>query len=120
LIGLALSNSLVALSGSFIAQYQSFADISMGVGMVVIGLASVIIGEVLFGIKSLLQRLIAVILGAILYRLVIAIALEMGMPATDLKLISALIVALALAAPVIKERLAAIKKRYQLRKGGHL
>ena len=118
LIGLALSNSLVALSGSFIAQYQSFADISMGVGMVVIGLASVIIGEVLFGIKSLLRRLIAVILGAILYRMVIAIALEMGMPTTDLKLISALIVALALSAPVIKERLAAVKKKYQLRKGG--
>lgn len=120
LIGLALSNSLVALSGSFIAQYQSFADISMGVGMVVIGLASVIIGEVLFGIKSLLQRLIAVILGAILYRMVIAIALEMGMPATDLKLISALIVALALAAPVIKEGLAAVNRRSRLRKGGHL
>ncbi|HPF21550.1 MAG TPA: ABC transporter permease [Syntrophomonas sp.] len=118
LIGMALSNSLVALSGSLIAQYQSFADISMGVGMVVIGLASVIIGEVLFGIKSLLRRLIAVILGAILYRLVIAIALEMGMPATDLKLISAAIVALALSAPVIKEKLAAMKRRHAMREGG--
>ena len=117
LIGLALSNSLVALSAALIAQYQSFADISMGVGMVVIGLASVIIGEVLFGTKNLLRRLIAVILGAILYRLVIAIALEMGMPATDLKLISALIVALALSAPVIKEQLSAVQKRRLIRKG---
>lgn len=118
LIGLALANSLVALSGSLIAQYQSFADISMGVGMVVIGLASVIVGEVLFGIKSLLRRLIAVILGAILYRMVIALALEMGMPTTDLKLISAIIVALALSAPVIKEHLAAIKRRHAVREGG--
>ncbi|HZK87218.1 MAG TPA: ABC transporter permease [Syntrophomonas sp.] len=117
LIGLALANSLVALSGALIAQYQSFADISMGVGMVVIGLASVIIGEVIFGSKNLLRRLIAVILGAILYRLIIALALEIGMPATDLKLISALIVALALASPVIKERLWAVQKRRLIRKG---
>ncbi|MGE5454594.1 MAG: ABC transporter permease, partial [Methylocystaceae bacterium] len=68
LIGLAISNSLVAISGAVIAQYQSFADISMGVGMVVIGLASVIIGEVIFGISSLLRRLLAVVLGALLYR----------------------------------------------------
>lgn len=118
LIGLALSNSLVALSGSLVAQYQSFADISMGVGMVVIGLASVIIGEVLFGINSLLRRLIAVVLGAVLYRMIIAVALEFGMPATDLKLISAIIVALALSAPVIKERWIAKRKKYQIRSGG--
>jgi putative ABC transport system permease protein len=102
LLGLGLANGLVALSGALIAQYQSFADVSMGVGMVVIGLASVIIGEVLFGINSLLRRLIAVVLGAILYRLVIAIALHLGMPPTDLKLISAVIVTIALSAPVIK------------------
>ncbi len=111
LMGLALSNALVALSGALIAQYQSFADISMGVGMVVIGLASVIVGEVLFGIKTLLRRLFAVILGAILYRLVIAMALEMGMPATDLKLISAMIVAIALAMPVIKTQLASFQRK---------
>ncbi|HWQ75944.1 MAG TPA: ABC transporter permease [Syntrophomonas sp.] len=118
LIGMALSNSLVALSGSLVAQYQSFADISMGVGMVVIGLASVIIGEVLFGINSLLRRLIAVVLGAILYRMIIAVALEFGMPATDLKLISAIIVALALSAPVIKERWTAKRKKYRVKGGG--
>ncbi len=119
LIGMAVSNGLVALSGSLIAQYQSFADISMGTGMVIIGLASVIIGEVLFGTTSLLRRLIAVILGAILYRLVIALALELGMPATDLKLVSAVIVALALAMPVFKERFLLWKKRRQNRLNSH-
>lgn len=117
LIGLALSNGFVALSGAFIAQYQSFADISMGVGMVIIGLASVIIGEVLFGSKSLPRRLIAVVLGAILYRLVIAFAYELGMPTNDLKLVSALIVAVALSTPVIRERLFAFRKRRLLRQG---
>jgi putative ABC transport system permease protein len=102
LFGLGLANGLVGLSGALIAQYQSFADVSMGVGMVIIGLASVIIGEVLFGISSLLRRLMAVVLGAILYRLVIAVALHLGMPPTDLKLVSAAIVSIALAAPVIK------------------
>ncbi len=111
IIGLALSNGLVALSGALIAQYQSFADVSMGIGMVIIGLASVIVGEVVFGSSPLLRRLIAVILGAILYRLVIALALELGMPPTDLKLVSALIVALALSMPVIKHYIALLKKR---------
>ena len=111
LIGLALSNGLVALSGALLAQYQSFTDISMGIGMVIIGLASVIVGEVIFGVSSLLRRLIAVVLGAILYRLVIAVALEMGMPANDLKLVSALIVAFALAMPVIKKRAGLFKRK---------
>ncbi|NLB53614.1 MAG: ABC transporter permease [Syntrophomonadaceae bacterium] len=111
LVGLAIANGMVALSGALIAQYQSFADISMGTGMVIIGLASVIIGEVIFGVKSLLRRLIAVILGAVLYRLVIAMAFELGMPPTDLKLVSAVIVTIALAMPVIKERLMTWRKR---------
>ncbi|MEA4924732.1 MAG: ABC transporter permease [Syntrophomonadaceae bacterium] len=121
LIGMALSNALVALAGALIAQYQSFTDISMGIGMVIIGLASVIIGEVIFGVSTLLRRLIAVVLGAILYRLVIAVALEMGMPATDLKLVSALIVAFALAMPVIKKRSGVFKRRLtarDIRRGG--
>lgn len=111
LIGLAISNGLVALSGALIAQNQFFADVSMGVGMVVIGLASVIIGEVIFGINSLLRRLVAVILGAILYRIIISFVLELGMPATDLKLISAFIVCLALAMPIINKKLALYRKR---------
>lgn len=123
LTGLALSNGLVALSGAMIAQYQSFADVSMGIGMVIIGLASVIIGEVVFGVSPLLRRLLAVILGAVLYRLVIALALELGMPPTDLKLVSALIVALALSMPVIKQHLNLLKKRVTAannKRGGQL
>ncbi len=112
LTGLAISNGLVALSGGIIAQYQSFADISMGTGMVVIGLASVIIGEVIFGTKTLMRRLISVILGAILYRMVIAVALELGMPPTDMKLVSAVIVILALASPTIKEGAGKMKRRF--------
>ncbi len=111
LIGLALANALVALSGALIAQYQSFADVGMGIGMVMIGLASVIIGEAVFGSGNLLRRLIAVILGAILYRLVVAFALELGMPPTDLKLISAIIVCAALSMPVIKGQFYSLKKR---------
>ncbi len=111
LLGLAISNGLAALAGALIAQYQSFADISMGVGMVVIGLASVIIGEVVFGTRPLLRRLAAVVLGSMLYRLVIALALETGMPPTDLKLISALIVAVALSTPVMKKHGLSFKGR---------
>lgn len=121
LIGMALSNALVALSGALLAQYQSFTDIGMGIGMVVIGLASVIIGEVVFGISSLMRRLIAVILGAMLYRMIIAVALEMGMPATDLKLVSATLVALALAMPVIKKKAGFYKRKMSaegLNRGG--
>lgn len=111
LIGLAISNGLVALTGGIIAQYQSFADVNMGIGMVVIGLASVIIGEVLFSVKTLMRRLIAVALGAILYRLVIAVALWLGMPPTDLRLMSAVIVAAALSMTVVKDRIVAFKRR---------
>lgn len=111
LSGLALSNGLVALSGAIIAQYQGFADVSMGIGMVIIGLASVIIGEVLFGVRNLMQRLIAVVLGAVLYRFVITIALWLGMPPTDLKLVSAVIVATALSVTVINERFRSLKNR---------
>jgi putative ABC transport system permease protein len=92
----------------------------MGIGMVIIGLASVIIGEVIFGTRSLLRRLLAVILGALLYRLVIAFALELGMPPTDLKLVSAVIVAVALSMPVIKGRMITLRKRAHLRQGGQL
>ncbi len=118
IIGLALSNGLVAVSGALIAQYQGFSDVSMGIGMVVIGLASVIIGEVIFGIKTLMRRLVAVILGAIVYRLVIALALELGMPTNDLKLISAVIVALALSMPTIKGRFVKLKRRISLTNTG--
>lgn len=109
--GLSLSNGLVALSGALIAQYQAFADVSMGIGMVVIGLASVIIGEVIFGTKSLLRRLIAVVLGAVLYRFILAIALRLGMPPTDLKLISAVIVTIALSMGIIRDKVVSLTGR---------
>jgi len=111
LVGLALANGFTALSGAIIAQYQSFADVGMGIGMVTIGLASVIIGEMIFGTRSLFRRLIAVVMGAVIYRLVIAFALEAGMPATDLKLISAIIVAAALSIPAVRNHLSFAKKR---------
>ncbi len=104
LIGLALSNALVGLAGGLIAQYQGFADVGMGQGAIVIGLASLIIGEVLFGNGKLLRNLIAVILGAIIYRIIIALVIEAGMPATDLKLFTAITVAAALYLPHIKAR----------------
>ena len=110
IMGLSLSNAFVGLAGGMLSQYQSYTDVGMGVGMVVIGLASVIIGEVVFGTRTLLQRLIAVALGAILYRFVIAFALELGMEANDLKLVSAIIVTIALAFGMMGDRFSFRKK----------
>ncbi len=103
--GLGISNALVAFSGALVAQYQNFADVGMGIGTIVVGLASIIIGEVLFGNKTMVRTLIAVVLGSIVYRMVIAIVLQLGLPPTDLRLFTALIVALALASPVLKDKL---------------
>lgn len=105
IIGLVLSNGLVSLSGALIAQSQRFADVQMGTGSIVIGLASVIIGEVLFGKKNFFSRLAGLALGAITYRIIIALVLKLGMPANDLKLFTAITVAIALALPVINNRL---------------
>ncbi|MFE1628689.1 ABC transporter permease [Brevibacillus reuszeri] len=101
IVGLALSNGLVAVSGAWVAQYQGFADVGMGIGMIVIGLASVIVGEVLFGSSSIFRVTLAVILGSIVYRLVIAMALQAGLNPSDMKLITALIVIIALTVPTI-------------------
>lgn len=111
IIGLILSNALVALSGALIAQYQQYSDIQMGTGSIVIGLASVIIGEVLFGKRNFFNRLISLALGAVTYRIIIALVLELGMETTDLKLFTAITVALALAMPVAKDKLNKLKKR---------
>lgn len=111
LLGLSVSNGCVGLAGGLLAQYQGYSDIGMGVGMVVIGLASVIIGEVIFGTSNLLRRLIAVALGAIVYRLILAIALNFGMQATDMKLVSAVIVVIALSLGVLGESFSLRKKR---------
>ena len=103
-LGLLLSNGLVAMSGALVAQNNGFADVGMGVGTIVIGLASVIIGEVLFGTRSFKNCLISVILGSIVYRAGIAVVLQMGMPPNDLKLFTAILVALALSLPLIQAR----------------
>lgn len=103
-LGLLLSNGLVAISGALVAQSNGFADVGMGVGTIVIGLASVIIGEVLFGTRSFKNCLISVILGSVVYRAVIAVVLQMGMPPNDLKLFTAILVALALSLPLLQAR----------------
>ena len=97
--GLALSNGLVALSGALLAQYQGFADVQMGIGMVVWGLASVIIGESLVGTARYGLLIAGAILGSVLFRLMIAIALRWGLNPNDLKLITAVFVFAALVAP---------------------
>ncbi len=102
IIGVSLSNGLVALSGALVAQYQKFAELQMGVGMIVIGLASVIIGEVIFGSRNVIRATLAVLLGAIAYRLVVALALRVGLQPTDMKLMTALIVIVALTVPMIQ------------------
>ena len=101
IVGLTLSNGLVAVAGAWFAQYQGFADVGMGIGMIVIGLASVIVGEVLFGSSSIFRVTLAVIGGSIVYRLVIALALQAGLDPSDMKLITALIVIIALTVPTI-------------------
>lgn len=117
ILGLVLSNGLVALSGALIAQSQSFADVQMGIGSIVIGLASVIIGEVLFGKNQFFIRLLSLVLGAITYRIIIALVLKLGMPANDLKLFTAITVAFALSLPMIRARFSAGKKSL---KGGQV
>lgn len=114
IVGVSLSNGMVALSGALIAQYSAFAEITMGVGMIVIGLASVIIGEAIFGARTVIRATLAVVLGAIVYRLVVALALRIGLEATDMKLMTALIVIVALSLPMVRSRLkqkAVIRKR---------
>lgn len=108
ILGLLLSNGLVAVSGALIGQDNGFADVGMGTGTIVIGLASVIIGEVLFfHTRDFFSWLVAVVLGSIVYRVVIALVLQMGMPPNDLKLFTAALVAIALAMPLVKKKLKA-------------
>ena len=101
-VGLCLANSMTALSGAVLAQYQKTADINLGTGMVIIGLASLIIGETLMPKGKPWMKALGAILGSILYRFIIAIALRLDLPSECLKLISAVIVALAIGLPAIK------------------
>ena len=102
-IGLAVSNSITALSGAVLAQYQKTADINLGTGMVIIGLASLIIGETIFRKGKLWFKILGAIVGCIVYRFIIAIALRLDLPSECLKLVSAIIVACAIALPAVKK-----------------
>ena len=118
LIGLGISNALTALSGAVLAQYQRSADINLGTGMVVIGLASLIIGETLFARGGLWTKAAAALAGSILYRFIIALALRANIPSECLKLLSAVIVGLAIAAPALREKAALARRRAAHREGG--
>lgn len=117
-VGLCVANSLTGMSGALLAQYQKSCDINLGTGMVTIALASLIIGESIIGKGSILKRVCGVVLGSCLYRFLVAVALRLNVPAECLKLVSAIIVAVAIAFPYLKKRAAfsrqksiAIRKR---------
>ena len=119
LVGLMISNGLVAFSGALMAQYQGFSDVSMGRGAIVIGLAAVIIGEVIFGklFRNFALKLLAVSLGAIIYYLVIQVVLWLGLNTDDLKLLTALVVAVFLAMPYWKNAIVTRKLKGGKRHG---
>ena len=102
-VGLCIANALTALSGALLAQYQKTSDINLGTGMVIIGLASLIIGEGLFSRGKLWMKAAGAIVGSVLYRFIIALALRLDLPSECLKLISAVIVALAIGLPALKK-----------------
>jgi len=104
-IGLCLANAMVALSGAMLAQYQLFSEITTGTGMVVIGLASLIMGEAIIGRGGMARCLLGTLIGSIIYRLIIAFAITTSLAASNLKLISAVIVAISISWPAIKEKI---------------
>lgn len=115
-VGLCIANAMTALSGAVLAQYQRSADINLGTGMVVIGLASLIIGETLFSRGSMWTKALAAVAGSVIYRFIIALALRANVPSECLKLISAVIVALAIAAPALRDKAALNRRRAKNRK----
>lgn len=120
-VGLCLSNAVVALSGALLAQYQKFADNTMGNGMVVIGLASLIIGEVIFGRggkHTLVRGVLAASVGAVVYRIIIAVAIAAHIDAKNMKLLSAVIVAAAISYPAIRDKILFAKKRREAKQNG--
>lgn len=116
-VGLCLSNSLTALSGAVLAQYQKSADINIGTGQVTIALASLIIGETLIGKGSMFKRIMGVLLGSCLYRFIVAVALRLNVPAECLKLVSAIIVAAAISYPYLQAKAKFYRKRRLSAKG---
>lgn len=116
ILGLGISNAFVAFSGALIAQYNQFSDVSMGVGMIVVGLASIIIGEAIFGKRTIAITTLSVVFGAIIYRIFISLALSQGfLDASDQKLVTAIIVIIALTVPHFVE-----KNREKKRKNKHM
>ncbi|WFR56074.1 ABC transporter permease [Anaerocolumna sp. AGMB13025] len=114
IIGLALGNGLIALSGGLVAQSYGYADVSIGVGAIVIGLASIVIGEVVFHKRrSFAHKLAAIIIGSVIYRIIIAIVYQFGLNTNDLKLLTAVMVAVALAVPVLKKQKVKVHKEGQ-------
>ncbi|MFU0826301.1 MAG: ABC transporter permease [Lachnoclostridium sp.] len=105
IIGLAIGNGLIALSGGLVTQTQGYADVNMGVGAIVIGLASIVIGEVIFHRRrSFAHKLLAIVIGSIIYRIIIAFVLYLGLNTDDLKLFTAILVAAALSIPVLMKQ----------------
>ncbi|HAQ4671709.1 TPA: ABC transporter permease [Enterococcus faecium] len=105
ILGLTLSNGVIALSGALIAQNDGYADVNKGIGVIVIGLASIIIGEVIFQELTLAERLIAIVVGSIIYQLLILVVIKLGFDTTYLKLFSAIILAICLMIPQLKKAL---------------
>ena len=114
-VGLCVSGALCALSGGLLAQYQKSCDINVGTGMVTIALASLIIGETLVGKRTMLRRILGVVFGSCLYRFIVAVALRFNVPAAAMKLVSAIIVAVAISMPAIREHFAFEKRRHAAR-----
>ncbi|MDF2473732.1 MAG: ABC-type transporter, integral rane subunit [Anaerocolumna sp.] len=102
--GLVLSNGLIALSGGLVTQTQGYADVGMGVGAIVVGLASIVIGEVILHKRiSFAAKLISIVIGSVIYRIIIAVVLQLGLNTNDMKLLTAIIVTIALSVPVLKK-----------------
>ena len=116
MIALSLANGIVSLSGATLAQYQHSADIGMGTGIVIMGLASLVIGEVVVGKKHLVQNLIAVVVGSILYRIIFALVMEIGISASDIKLMSAIIMILSISYPVIVQKFKYFRQKHLAKK----
>ena len=115
-VGLCVSGALCALSGGLLAQYQKSCDINVGTGMVTIALASLIIGETLVGKRTMLRRILGVVFGSCLYRFIVAVALRFNVPAAAMKLVSAIIVAVAISMPAIREHFAFEKRKHAAQK----
>lgn len=109
-LALVISNGLIALCGGLVAQSQGYADVNMGIGAIVIGLASIVIGEVVIRRIGFAQKLISIVIGSMIYRIIIAVVLQMGLHTDDLKLLTAIVVAIALSVPVLKQNKMKVQK----------